>query len=417
MILTFGKNKKHRYLTGFINAFAFFSIFYGCTDSCNPEVRGNKDTDGIYAKKKTDLTKTQVFILPGLRTDPKSPEIQGIIGKLPSISAGDAQQSAGPYHVPTSVSAEKTFSKGITEQADLIAMEIRNTLQKSFPNKDEYKNIPIILISHSQGGLRGYAIIMKYLEEFNIIGLIAIASPLQGAPAVKTLESGFDDFFKKYVLESPKYESSGPSDKFKTWINTQPGTAYMKPRIEKIMKSFIPAGQPGVADMIPGSTFLSNMASSLSKNEVPIMLICGKVDNFNAADVSIKGQKLEADMKTAAGVGYSDIGGYEDLLKVLSPVLAEIGTKDMGTDYDAVVPLRSQSLEDVKDKKNVEVHIIDNVNHGSILASKDTLSYIADFVKRIVLDPLQNKLEILSGTKKKKEAGKEEKPGNGVDVK
>ena len=77
-----------------------------------------------------------------------------------------------------SLTEPETSSKSIAQQA----VRLKEALLARSMDRANYE---LILLGHSQGGLRGYQFYQEFGEQFDIKGLITMGTPWEGAPTAK----------------------------------------------------------------------------------------------------------------------------------------------------------------------------------------------------------------------------------------
>jgi pimeloyl-ACP methyl ester carboxylesterase len=134
---------------------------------------------------------------------------------------------------------------------------------------------PIILVGHSQGGLRAAKICVLNEQAgspLTIKALITLGSPWQGAPVAaiskKSLKTQVAQSPFKYVLKRLSY--------------ILPRT--IQPTHDVLLRAFFdyfPMDNPGVQDMVPQSPFLVSLASDMAAlHDKPVLAIAGSNDNI-----------------------------------------------------------------------------------------------------------------------------------------
>jgi len=153
----------------------------------------------------------------------------------------------------------ETSCQSIAQQAEKLA----KVLLERGMGKDNYD---LILLGHSQGGLKGYELYKEFGGQFCIKGLITTATPWEGAPAAAITK------------ETVKAYLNGP-----VMYCCLTGAKYLYPSSEQlttglldvIFDRYFPTHEPGVQDLVPNSEFLQNIAASLINNQAPILAIAG----------------------------------------------------------------------------------------------------------------------------------------------
>ena len=132
------------------------------------------------------------------------------------------------------------FETGIEEQSKEVFRKIIK----------EYKNdIPIVLVGHSQGGLRAYRVALMLKEAgYTVICVVTVVTPWKGIALLGDV--------RRSVTLGCLNSSWGKKLGIK----------------EAIIKRLQNGGQ-GLADMKPGSKFLKGISAALRSNEIPILAI------------------------------------------------------------------------------------------------------------------------------------------------
>ncbi|MEF2228854.1 MAG: alpha/beta hydrolase [Candidatus Cardinium sp.] len=221
-----------------------------------------------------------------------------------------------------SVEGDKTFLHSIKDQADLSFEELKTLL--TCP--EHGVNSPILLMGHSQGGLRACAIAARN-EGLDIKGIVTIASPWEGGPSVMhdpTLKPILDGFSQALFIFSPDHS------------------------IPNLLKALTDSkNQPGVKDLIPGSQFLTEISKNLHKPGIPIRAIGGTSStNMEIPDLGL------------------DLNLNPDT--ILTNLIVD--SNDPEQRHDMVVPLSSQLASNIsKDNKNFKCVVIQDAPHDACL--------------------------------------------------
>ena len=116
-----------------------------------------------------------------------------------------------------------TFKFTIEEQADVVHKFLKE--EKKLTNKDE-----IVVIGHSQGGLRGYALYKKYNKELNITALFTLASPWGGAQILESatkIKKKLSNY-KEFAIQTPYIEEFKHFLKNLELLEVSPGVLDMR---------------------------------------------------------------------------------------------------------------------------------------------------------------------------------------------
>ncbi|CDG49537.1 lipase family alpha/beta hydrolase [Cardinium endosymbiont of Bemisia tabaci] len=198
----------------------------------------------------------------------------------------------------SSVEGMKSISLSIEEQSAInfeeLSTKVEDLAQKS-----------IILIGHSQGGLRAYAFLRKY-EHLNIKGLVALATPWEGVPGARVDAEMLAHHLTVPVLNDLRELSLD--------------LGYAQTDLEKQLILNVQDNQsvclfPGGKDLIEGSAFLREVKKSLPNVPIPILAIGGGQTDFSALLTSRKRYRFKAlnDMYTFFVVGKKHLNQYHDM--------------------------------------------------------------------------------------------------------
>ncbi|CCM10554.1 exported protein of unknown function [Cardinium endosymbiont cEper1 of Encarsia pergandiella] len=197
-----------------------------------------------------------------------------------------------------STEGTKSISASIEEQT-VINFEELSAKVKDLDQKS------MILIGHSQGGLRAYSFLKKY-GHLNIKGLVALATPWEGIPGARV-----DSEMLSHHLTVPVL-----NDLRKLSVDL----GYAETDLEKKLILNVQVNQavclcPGAKDLIEGSAFLSEVKQSLPNVPVPILAIGGGQTDFSALLTKRKRHRFKAlnDMYTFFVVGKKHLNQYHDM--------------------------------------------------------------------------------------------------------
>ncbi len=166
----------------------------------------------------------------------------------------------------------------IKQQAEMNFKELSSNHLKDLSHR------PMLLVGHSQGGLRAYAFMKQYEHCFNIKGLVTIDTPWEGAPGARVDTAMLMKGLKGPVL----------SDLRKLSLSL----GYAKTTLEKQLMLSVAANQsvclcPGGKDLIEHSPFLFQVGEWISNEKKPILAIGGGGGDFRALLPGKKTHKLE----------------------------------------------------------------------------------------------------------------------------
>lgn len=157
----------------------------------------------------------------------------------------------------------ETASQPITQQA----ARLKEVLLAKRMNRDSYE---LILLGHSQGGLRGYKLYQEFGTQFDIKGLITMGTPWEGVPTAMITKEKVDAYLNSsagyYFLDTVEY----------FWPSSKQLIAEF---VDKIFDKFS-THEPGVQDLVPNSTLLQNIATILEDSQLPILAIAGSNCDF-----------------------------------------------------------------------------------------------------------------------------------------
>ena len=156
-------------------------------------------------------------------------------------------QAQLPSGIETIIIPEpETSSRSIAQQAERLKDAL---LARGF-GKEHYE---LILLGHSQGGLRGYKLYQEFGEQFDIKGLITMGTPWGGVPPATITK----DKVNGYLNSPAAYYFLGTVDYF--WRSSR---GLISEFVDKFFDKFATHG-PGVQDLVPNSAFLQELAASL----------------------------------------------------------------------------------------------------------------------------------------------------------
>ncbi|MGI2262301.1 lipase family alpha/beta hydrolase [Candidatus Cardinium hertigii] len=173
-----------------------------------------------------------------------------------------------------------TTSLPINEQADSVYKEIKAML----PGRH------LVIIGHSQGGLRGFVLVKEYRcrlkqEGIDINHLITIGTPWKGAPVMDHIKNinGFQQEFKKIEPTLDKIQKNYGKDVIKYFFKFKPELAQKWPNLYSIAVTyFMNKVCPGAAILEPESNFICGyVAKGLQEVDIPITAIAGVLTDFS----------------------------------------------------------------------------------------------------------------------------------------
>ncbi|MGI2298688.1 esterase/lipase family protein [Candidatus Cardinium hertigii] len=173
-----------------------------------------------------------------------------------------------------------TTSLCIKVQAEAVYEEIKKMLPGTH----------IVIVGHSQGGLRGFALVKEYRsrlkqEGININHLITIGTPWKGAPVMHHIKNinHFQQEFKKIEPTLDRVEKNYGKDVIKYFFKFMPGLAQKWPSLySATVTYFIKKICPGAAALQPDSGFIRDyVALGLQEIDIPITAIAGILNDFS----------------------------------------------------------------------------------------------------------------------------------------
>lgn len=173
-----------------------------------------------------------------------------------------------------------TTSRCITDQAKSVYEEIKAKL----PGKH------IVIVGHSQGGLRGFALVKEYAydlkkEGIHINHLITIGTPWKGAPVMDHMKdiNQFQKEFKKIEPTLDRVEKNYGKAVIKYFFKFMPKLAEKWPTLYSVAVTyFIDKICPGAAALDPESDFIGcYVPSGLKEIGLPITAIAGVLTSFS----------------------------------------------------------------------------------------------------------------------------------------
>ncbi|WP_419241292.1 esterase/lipase family protein [Cardinium endosymbiont of Nabis limbatus] len=167
---------------------------------------------------------------------------------------------------PTSVEGMKSVELSIKQQAKMVYRELSKKV-KDLASKS------ILLVGHSQGGLRAYSFLKQYGHLLRIRGLVTLATPWEGAPGARVDPAVLSQHLTDSVVDDIRMLAVG--------------LGYAENELEKQLMVNVENNQsvclfPGGKDLMPGSDFLAEVKKNLFDEKVPILAIGGGQGNFEA---------------------------------------------------------------------------------------------------------------------------------------
>jgi len=243
------------------------------------------------------------------------------------------------WHIIIATIAENvTDDKSIEQQAADAFITLKNSYAAS-----QYE---LILLGHSQGGLRAAQILTLNKQTGNpldIKGLVTTATPWEGAPAATITKQTVNNYFStlpaNFFLTSAKY--------------IYPASVHLSNTIEvnRFFDQNFPTHKPGITDLVPGSSFLVKIANNLMDSRLPILAIAG-------SNGDLKTLLLRSGLHTQY-----NIHPYFLHALPLNSTYRHIFAGGLRQEHDMVVPLSSQLASNIRKDNNFKTHIIRDAVH------------------------------------------------------
>ncbi|WP_250237593.1 esterase/lipase family protein [Cardinium endosymbiont of Oedothorax gibbosus] len=166
----------------------------------------------------------------------------------------------------TSVEGMQSINLPIKEQAECSFKELSSKVEHL--NKRS-----MLLIGHSQGGLRAYAFLKQYEALLNIKGLVTLAAPWEGAPGARVDATILSQHLTDPILHDLRMLSLA--------------LGYPKTGLEEQLMLNAEVNQtvclcPGGKDLMEGSAFLCEVQKCLASEKVPILAVGGGQNDFRS---------------------------------------------------------------------------------------------------------------------------------------
>lgn len=166
----------------------------------------------------------------------------------------------------TSVEGMQSINLSIEEQVEINFKELSDKVE-------HLGDRSMLLIGHSQGGLRAYAFLKQYEHLLNIKGLATLATPWEGVPGARVDATMLSQHLTHPILHD---------------LHTLALTlGYPETHLEEQLMLNVQTNQavclcPGGKDLMEGSAFLCEVKKSLLDIEVPILAIGGRQSDFGS---------------------------------------------------------------------------------------------------------------------------------------
>lgn len=199
----------------------------------------------------------------------------------------------------TSMEGMQSVNLSIKEQA-------RETLKELASSVKDLENKPLLLIGHSQGGLRAYSFLTQFKALLDIKGLVTLAAPWEGAPGARVDLN----MLRKHLTDAVLQDLRKLSLTFH----------YPDTKLEGQLKQQVQTNQymcllPGAKDLIQGSPFLKDVKESLPTQTIPILAIGGGQSDFGALVTKKKFHSFKAlnNMYNFFVAGQTNCNTYHDM--------------------------------------------------------------------------------------------------------
>ncbi|MDD9139999.1 MAG: hypothetical protein NQ127_03715 [Candidatus Cardinium sp.] len=232
----------------------------------------------------------------------------------------------------TSAEGPLSATLPIKEQAKVAFEELVSKI-------DDIQNKSIVLIGHSQGGLRAYALLKQYKALLNVKGIITLATPWEGVPGTRVDGSMLKQHLTEPVLQDLRMLALHLGYSEDILIN-QLNISVQQNQAVLLL--------PGAKDLKMDSLFLDEIKRALIHEKVPVWAIGGIQNDFGA----LLPRKIKHKFIALNSM-------YTFFI---------VGQNALSTSYhDMKVPLYSQHAQHVvsKGKKNFKRIKIKNVFHST----------------------------------------------------
>ena len=232
-------------------------------------------------------------------------------------------------------SSSPTSKLSIKEQARLAYEEIKAKISRG-----KY----VAMLTHSQGGCRGFVVCTEYKNDLKSINdiviakLITIGTPWKGAPVFEHMKDicGFNEKFDKIAAYLDAIQQNYSKAVRAYFFKKAPGFAKNLPKVYEMLAPLLMKIKhvDGVADLDPKSDFMRNyVPSRLRQFDLPITAIAGVLTDFSklfeAFPASITPQALkELNQTYAELIGGSPECEHDMLLPVSTQHAEGLVTKD-----------------------------------------------------------------------------------------
>ena len=218
-----------------------------------------------------------------------------------------------------------TRERPIEEQADTLLAQLQTTHNVA-------KNQALLLVGHSQGGLRAHALLRKHSHLLHICAIATIGTPWEGAPVTICPKEVIQDFItliRNSRLTQWMNWLHSLGLKFVPYAPVEQMADAFENTFERVRDDFY----AGITDIKPKSPFLQVTAQHLTTNTTPILAIAGGPSGF-LDSTSIDGQSRKL---------------LEPLLKTYTELFGKIVGHPA---HDLLIPVYSQLAQHLAPQRN-----------------------------------------------------------------
>ncbi|WP_419241062.1 hypothetical protein [Cardinium endosymbiont of Nabis limbatus] len=282
----------------------------------------------------------------------------------------------------------------IDKQAEMVVEEVESELCKKYLkySKKALKDLPWMIIGHSQGAEVAMNIGYYYSDQLNIAGIISIGGPLTGTDVLENTRSDVNEFYEKAEkgLEVIGVSDSRWSQKRAKAAATVLNNFLLKPGADCLLK--------GVSDMRTGSSCSQKIKEFIRDNKnhksnahhIPILLIAVYIRDWNKCFPleEEQGKDVEEFFKVYTKFTTRQENGAHDLLISVKRQLCR--TNSFGnlaaSKNDPVYPLNVSTyiLEDKLHCTNLmSITSFVSVANGELsVNAEETIEVITDFITK-----------------------------------
>ena len=204
----------------------------------------------------------------------------------------------------------------------------------------------VVLIGHSQGGLRGHALLRTFGNQIDVKCLVTIATPWEGAPIVMRPVEELLEFIA-LIRRSKLYAMVGLANKIGGPVPYVPPDLIAQVLKERF-RYMQDAGHRGLGDMKPNSPFLQETAKRLPHNTTPVLAVAGGPSSL-----------VDAGLPQASGL----LRRWADY--ILEPYTQKMSQLIGDQEHDLLIPVYSQLARHVaKGAPLFFRHLVPGAIHG-----------------------------------------------------